>query len=426
MTQQVDSEPQGATGPGSGKVIELKSFEDVREAWRCPHLSSDLQGPGEEHYHQGTVMRLDGKEHLQRRRTMGMLLHRRGHQYFRDRWLFPTADAALERLRAQPDADGYARSELVSWSRGVNMQLAAALTGYDDATTPVGSAELFELLMNMIRGRPGALQVTLHGFDPDTPAARAGLEARRAIIDRFHKPALDRRISLVARVRAGEMAEEELPQDLLTLIALRVDPAWEDAALAEREAIFLLGAGVHTTSSTLVWTLRELFEWIEGHPEDRERFTDDGFLLRAAEETMRLHPVTAGFARLARAEVTLAGGTVVPEGTIAVLRSGPASVAPEVYGADADRFNPNREVPPGVYRFGFAFGTGPHMCYGMPIVMGAEGLDGSLVYLLKTLLRAGLRPDPDKPQMSLEGTRGDYTLAGRDGEYHVIFPAPQQ
>ena len=154
-------------------------------------------------------------------------------------------------------------------------------------------------------------------------------------------------------------------------------------SMAERESIFLLSAGVHTTSMAMMWSLRELFLWLEEHPEDEARLTDSDFVLRVAEEAMRLHPVVPGFPRLATADIDLSAGTHVPRGEIAVIRSGPASMEPAIYGEDSDTFNPHRSVPAGVYNFGYAFGTGPHMCYGMPLVMGTGGLNGSLVYLLE-------------------------------------------
>lgn len=405
-------------------IVDVESFAEVSEAWRCPAMSSELTGPGDEYYHLGTVMRLDGPLHVARRRSLGQLLKKRGHKYFRDTWLLPTADSALaEVLDAPESSDGLIRVDLLAWARLVNQRLAAAITGFDEATTSEGAQVLFDLVETLMFGRPSAIAVVMGEFDTTTEAAQQGIAARDEIIDRFYKPSIARRKALVEQVKAGELSHEELPQDLLTLIALESDPAWSDPEVAQREAIFLLSAGVHTTSSTMIWTLREIFQWVADHPGRLADIVEEEFLLRAGEEAMRLHPVVPGFARVATETIDLNQGTQVPEGALAVLRSGPASVDEAVYGPDALTFDPDRVVPPSVNRYGFAFGAGPHMCYGMPIVMGTEGSDGSLVHLLKRVLRVGARPDPDFPVPGppLEATRGIHS-GSRADQYRVTFP----
>jgi cytochrome P450 len=404
-------------------IVEVSGFAEVQDAWKCPHLSAAIEGPGEHLFHAGTVMRLEGAQHLLRRRTMGLLLRRRGHQRFRDTWLFPTAATALAEVLAHPDPDGFVRTDLLRWARRVNQQLAAALVGFDAATTPAGADALFELVEVVMAGRPGAIQVTLGEFDEHAPAVQAALEARATLLERFYAEPMRRRRELAARHERGEIAEEDLPQDLLMLIAREADPDWADPALAEREALFLLVAGVHTTSSSLIWILRELFAWFDAHPEHRERVTDDVFLLGAVNEGLRLHPVVPGFARLATEDVELVEGTVVPKGAAAVIRSGQANLDRDVYGPDADTFDPDRAIPPGTYPHGFAFGTGPHMCYGMPIVMGAQGVDGSLVHLLRIVLAAGVQPDPDRPPEPIGPTRGVYADIRGHVAFPVVFPA---
>jgi cytochrome P450 len=403
-------------------VVELDRYEDVGEAWRCPHLTTRTAGAGDEEVRAGTVVRLDGEQHKQRRRAMGQLLSRGGHKYFRDTHLFPTADAALAEVLRHPGPDGRARMEVRSWSRRVNQQLAAALVGFDDATSPEGADQLFELVDRFIRGYQGVLDNAFSPFEPDGELQHASLAARDEIVRKFYEPAIERRRHLVGLVDAGDMSRDDLPQDLLSLVAQRTDPAWSDDALAKREAIFLLGAGVHTTSNSLVWTLRELFAYFAEHPEEEKRRNDETFLLAAAHEALRLHPVTAGFVRKAEEDVELPSGTLVPQDALALIRSGPPSAAPEVYGADARQFNPHRQVAKRVSANGFAFGAGPHMCFGMPIVMGAEGLDGSLVYLLKILMRAGVTADPESPDFPLAESRATYDVTTKNSPLWVILP----
>lgn len=404
-------------------TVPVDNFDEVGEAWRCPHMSVDTGGPGDEHFRAGTVIRLDGAEHRERRRAMNGLLSRGGHQYFRQMALIPTLDAAMTELLSRPDPDGYSRVQLVPFARRVSQQLAAALTGYDRATTPEGAEELEVLLDDWIRGKQSAFDNAFAEFDEETEASRAGLRAIELIRDRFYRPAFERREELLAAVEAGELSQDDLPSDLLMLMAQRLDPRWEDPGLRQRESVFVLGAGVRTSTFSLIWALEELFEWLERHPEDRALIDDESFLLGVVNESLRLHPVTPGFVRRATQDVTLQRGTHVDEGQLIVIHNGPAGVDREVFGPDANEFNPHRVVPKGTNPHAYAFGAGPHLCFGARIVMGHDGLDGSMLHFLRVLLRAGVEPDPGRPRISLEGTRGVFDHGGDDFCY-VRFRVP--
>jgi cytochrome P450 len=425
MSTQERAEGEVRDASEGPAAVEISRYPEAVQAWRSDDFRADLGGASDAYLRAGTVFRLDGAEHRDRRRTMGLLLRQRGHQRFRDTALYPYADAALERVLADRDAEGIAHVEIYTWALRVNQQLAAAIVGFDDAVTPQGAGVLGGLLDLSLRGFQSGFHAIFEPFDPEGPAEKAGIEARKEIVERFYRPSLARRQQLVRDVEAGRLDEAELPSDLLTLIARRLEPAWEDEGVAQREALFLLQAGVHTTSSSLVWTLRELFEWFEQHPEDRALRGDEQFLMRAAHEALRLHPVVAGFPRRADADTELCEHSRLRKGDIAVIRSGPASVDTDVFGSDAAEFNPHRELGPGVRRHGLAFGAGAHMCYGMPIVMGTDGVDGSLVYLTKILVRADVQPDPTRTYPPLSESRGrfvaDYAV-GHHGEYHVVIP----
>jgi cytochrome P450 len=408
-------------------VVDVVEYDDVREALTCPHLSANVGGARQEAFLTGTVQRLDGPVHVQRRRTYGLLLKRGGHEIYRQTWLFPTVDAAMAQLLSNPDGDGLVRANLTPWLRRMQTQFAAALVGLDRGTTPEGADELIGLVATMFDGRPTAYQMAA-GFDTGSDTLKASVAARDEIIERFYRDALARREDLAARCAAGEVSEDELPRDLLMLIAQRVDPAFDDPELAKREAIFLLSGGIHTTSTSLMWALRELFAWLEEHPEQEHRLTDPEFLLAAARETLRLHPIAPGYPRLATHDVTLRSGLRIPEGHVAMMKPVPAGSEPSVYGEDADRFNPDRNVAPGAYPFGFAFAMGPHMCFGQPLVMGKTGLDGSLVYQLKAMFDAGVRPDPEHPlphvdglRYAFGGTRGFHEDTSHPPAFHVLF-----
>jgi cytochrome P450 len=410
-------------GAGRGQcphtMVDVTRYEDVTAVWRSPDTSVKIAAKGEEHYHRGTVTRLDGEEHLRRRKALGQLLARRGHASYREKWLYPVANQAIEDLLANPKPEGVS-IEVVKWGRRISQQLAAALAGYDGGTSPEGADRLFELSQQMIAGRPSLLKVIMGEVDEDAPAHKAGLMAKAEIIEAFHNPAVRRRQELLQQVEAGSLDAAQLPSDFLMLAAQKVDPAWSDPGQTERDALLLLGAAVHTTTNSLVWALQEIFEWADRQPDRALDLTDENFILRAAQESLRLHPVVPALSRRLTKKLDLPSGAELAEGTVALLRSGPASADPDVFGPDAREFNPDREPPKKLSRFGLAFGQGAHMCFGMPLVIGTGGVDGSLVYLLKLLLAAGAQPDNAKnAAFDLDACRGQFGVSRT--EYHLLL-----
>ena len=310
-----------------------------------------------------------------------------------------------------------------AWAQRVNLRLSSALVGFDRATTPEGAEEFYLIVQRLLRGGlRGVFERKVNGFDPEAPLGRDALLAYDELDELFFRPALERREEIVARIVEGRAERSELPQDLLSLIALRLDPAWDDRALALREAAKLATVGPDSITAALIHALSEAFAWFEEHPDDRERRTDEDFLVRIAGESLRLHPLPAGFARRALEDVQLCKGTPVAAGQLIAMRSGPANADPNVWGNDALEFDPNRTCPEGALPYGLAFGAGPHMCIGLPIVMGSTGADGNLVYLLKILFAANVRPDPDRPAPALYRIRGQYQNV-KGVEFPVLLDA---
>ena len=147
----------------------------------------------------------------------------------------------------------------------------------------------------------------------------------------------------------------------------------------------------------IVHAMEHLALWFERRPEDRARAGDVEFLHAVVNETLRLHSANPAEVRRAVEDVRLSGGTTIRAGQYVALRTGVANRDASVFGRDAAEFDPRRTIPPGVSRYGLAFGAGPHMCYGVPVALGDEGTDGSLVLVVKRLLEAGVRKDADRP-----------------------------
>ena len=385
------------------EMVEVTTFAEVSEGLRAESKLAVVLDDHSRPIRAGTVLRLDGKEHTRRRRLLNRLVFRGEHARFRRAILGP----ALERqLAAAPRApDGLARADLVELCMRSLLEHVAALIGLD----PVVTRERIDELARLQADVEGFLRLgtQLKAAAPPLPDGDAGLRraiarlevGKREFAERFFRPALADRRRAIARHEAGEIAESELPNDLLTLVALHLEPGFdEDGDLPLREAVTdFLHAGTGTSVGAIVHAMEHLALWFERRPEDRARAGDVEFLHAVVNETLRLHSANPAEVRRAVEDVRLSGGTTIRAGQYVALRTGVANRDASVFGRDAAEFDPRRTIPPGVSRYGLAFGAGPHMCYGVPVAMGDEGTDGSLVLVVKRLLEAGVRKDADRP-----------------------------
>jgi hypothetical protein len=148
--------------------------------------------------------------------------------------------------------------------------------------------------------------------------------------------------------------------------------------------------------------------------------TDPAFVYRMVAESLRLHPVVPYLFRVAGEAATLPSGTQVQAGEVLCIDVRPANRDRAVFGDDADTFDPNRSLPKGVYAFGLAFGTGRHMCFGLPIIIGTDGTDGSHTQMVRALFAAGIDRDRAQPPVWNDDSR-DLALWS---SYPVVFRRP--
>jgi hypothetical protein len=123
--------------------------------------------------------------------------------------------------------------------------------------------------------------------------------------------------------------------------------------------------------------------------------------------------------------VTLTTGATADPSDRIVIDLAAANRDPGIFGEDADRFNPARSVPAGVFPYGMTFGTGIHACLGRDLdggVIAREGVDpathqyGLVTLLVSALLRAGASRVPDDPP-----TSDPATVRQNWGRYPVRF-----
>ncbi|WP_432055785.1 cytochrome P450 [Streptomyces sp. bgisy022] len=176
-----------------------------------------------------------------------------------------------------------------------------------------------------------------------------------------------------------------------------------------RQVITFLVAGHETTSGALSFALHHLAR----HPEvaARARAEVDAvwggtgapgyaqvarlrYVRRVLDESLRLWPTAPAYAREAVADTVLAGEHPMRRGAWTLVLTPMLHRDPEVWGADADRFDPDRFEPravrsraPHAYK---PFGTGARACIGRQFALHEATLVLGLL-----VRRYTLHPDPD-------------------------------
>ncbi|OIJ68951.1 cytochrome P450 [Streptomyces mangrovisoli] len=175
-----------------------------------------------------------------------------------------------------------------------------------------------------------------------------------------------------------------------------------------RQVITFLVAGHETTSGALSFALH----YLARHPEiaararaEVDRVWGDApapgydqvaklrYVRRVLDETLRLWPTAPAYAREARADTVLAGEHPMRRGAWTLVLTSMLHRDPEVWGADAERFDPDRfdaqavrGRPPHTFK---PFGTGARACIGRQFALHEATLVLGLL-----LRRYDLRADP--------------------------------
>ena len=279
------------------------------------------------------------------------------------------------------------------------MNLAAFTAGVDrPQRTPEETRHLYSYMMRFIEG------ATLAHYSGDREAKRA--EVRAALVEfdtEFLAPSVARRRAALAAYAAGSISEDELPRDVLTLLLRHAERLGLVDEVVLRETCFYLLAGAHTSATAFVRTLHHVFGL--GADDAARARVDLGFLQRCVHETIRLQPSSPVAMRWALEDVELSDGRRIARGDKVVMDLMAANRDPEVFGPDADVFDPHRVVPEGVGRAGLSFGSGMHACIGKELAagvdveadLGADPLYGLVPVAVQAVVRAGGRPDPVRP-----------------------------
>lgn len=396
-------------------TIRLDRIPDALAALRNEHLAQSLYDEGKVVL-DGTLLTLHGDEHRARRRLELRVFRRSFFRYYETE-VFPKA---LDELLGAAVARG--RCDLVDFGFRITMNLTADFAGID---RPERSARETEALLELVKiFAEGATLV--HSKRDKDEVRREVREALAEFETSFLRPSIARRQALLERFARGEIDESALPRDVLTVLLRNEDELELPPDVLCREVAFYLQAGSHSTANSMTHAMHDIFEWCRRHPEDAVRMrTDPVFLQRCVHESLRLHPASPVAWRKPVCPVQLGIGHSVKPGDRVEIDLWTANRQKEIFGEDADVFNPHRAVAPGYEPFGLTFGTGVHTCLGRDLDGGlvpkgevdpTKHSIGIIAMLVKALLEAGARPDPDDPP-----TLAEHTERPNWGRYPVLF-----
>jgi cytochrome P450 len=354
-----------------------------------------------------TLTVLAGDAHSARRRMETSLFARAQLLRFEHSVLQESLNRQLARLTRQAVRPGEPlRADLLYLSRFTLLPVTAALVGLEIQDDD----EWWERLSEYVRlfGVASALQWK----EGDIEQERA--ETNQAAVDfdaEIFTPAWDRHIDLIAQHDRGELARDELPQDLITVLLAHLPGRPRDVIL--REVIMFFNASTDTSAMAVATAVFHLSDWLRDHPEDRDRLGDYGFVQRAAFEAVRLHP-PPGLIRSSPEDIVLANGRRVPAGKEIFIDLKAVNADVDFFGPDAAQFNPHRDLPAGAKPYAHGFGGGAHKCIGRPMAMSHDNLTsatdedgaiGAVVRVIHRLLELGVQLDPANPPTMRTGNR---------------------
>lgn len=419
--EQLDPQREARSGgpedpdwhPWMPEAISVSSWDEVRQILTSPSFEVFTCSPGSHAVWGGVITTSSGESHLRRRRYLSPLVSRSAMARFDVEVLDRAITHYLvDHPRSQEPVD------LISLVWRMLVPVIAGLVGIDGIMgDEARTLELVSLVERFNIGGPLLRYATV----PTGPLVADALQAIDEFRAAYFRPSRERRTQLLSEHRAGSLAIDELPNDLLMRQLLPEGaPMWDDDR-AVREALTLLAGGISTSAGGVAKVLDNYFRWPGRSPQD----ADDPELIRAVvNETLRLDPVVEFLPRRAVREMTLHSGRQIKAGTEIVANLYLANRDPAVFGPDAAEFRPDRfrELPSSHPHYGMAFGAGAHLCIGKPLVTlgGADSPDYDiqriLPKILTALLVAGVQPAAGE-QPSEEST---YRRMLRT--YPVVFP----
>lgn len=392
----------------------IEGFRDCEAALRNAELRQAMYDAGEV-ITQGTLLMLHGAPHLKRREVESRVFRRNFFKYY-EKEVFP--DTLKQTLVPFVEAGG---GDLIELGYRLTVNLTADFAGVD---RPKRTVEETRQLIRLTKKFSEAATMVHSTRDRDELVA----EVREAMVefDRdFLTPSVVRREALLALFETGEIGEEELPRDILTVILRAQEELQFDHAQRIREVGFYMQAGSHSTANSVVHAIEEILNWAGDDAARWERLSDPIFVQHCVHESLRLHPASPEAWRAPTCPMHINGAGDLETEQLIVLDFFKANRDPAIFGPDADSFDPDREAPKGAMKTGLSFGYGTHHCLGRELDGGVLAKPGTppedaqfgiIPSIVIRLLQLGARKlEHDPPQPDVKTTRPNW------GRYPIRF-----
>lgn len=363
-------------------------------------------------FFQGIVTMINGDEHRQRRRLLNSLVRPEELIRFREHVILPSVDRWLGRA-VKKNAEGLYTCDLADVVERIFLEFAAKIIGLQGVESEEGMARLRSCVLPIFGGMSSS------HFENRDAVVEAGVAAKKVFVEEYYKPSLAYVQEQMKRVAAGELADEDVPLNLLKMIVTGADPGYADEGIAIREAILFFVATTGTSTQAVLSTIEDLSHWFVKHPEDAALVEDTEFISNALQESLRLKAPYVSFVTRVAADDVDVPGCPIKSGDAIQGWIAQAGRDPEVFGSDANEFNPKREVPDGYNRYGLAFATGAHQCLGLRAVLGNDGRSGSHLRMIQHFFKLGVRRDLTQVPRILEMRASEQEL---EIPTYITFP----
>ena len=386
-------------------IHRVSRYHEVEHALRINDLKQSLYDEGKILMDK-VLVTLHGDEHRQRRSIESQLFRKNFFRVYENRVFPGLLQETLDQFLTTSSLD------LKELGYRIMVHLSLSFAGIDRVEGTVEEADAQHRLLIQL-GQAATIGQFKGDREPIFQEIREAIDEFR---ERFFLPSRSRRLGLIEDYRAGNISEEDLPRDILTILLMHDEELAMPDELMVREVAFFYLAASHTSVHTLVHATNELLKWSEKTDQTPAQVVADTHQLqRFVLESMRLHPSSPEAWRRAEAEITLANGQIVHKGDKVVIDLQTANRDTTVFGEDAADFNPLRSIEGRVSRAGMSFGGGMHVCLGMNLVAGTMQREGeapnpdnhqfgTITLIIKELIERGMRPNPDSPPTKIEAS----------------------
>ena len=203
----------------------IKHFVDFASVDEILRSKNFRQGSHQESqpFFGDSLLTIDQDAHFERRRLQAPLFRKEALEYYEHKELLPLIESALQECKETRNESGEVRADLCALVRTMLARISAVTTGIDG----VDSQERTDAFRTYIEQLGTGATVEWSTEDHSSVISRI-LKIREGFVDEFYNPSVARRLDLINKFRSGDLSEDDLPRDLLTLMYLHWNDDWDD------------------------------------------------------------------------------------------------------------------------------------------------------------------------------------------------------